>query len=82
MYPVMKWALVPLLLLLCLITGSLLALLFQVTPALLTQLITDLNSFCGADVTGDLTDIAGAGISDRGTGCLGDGAGGFPRQAG
>lgn len=41
MYPVMKWALVPLLLLLCLITGSLLALLFKVTPALLTQLITD-----------------------------------------
>ncbi|WP_341263497.1 ABC transporter permease [Morganella morganii] len=41
MYPVMKWALVPLLLLLCLITGSLLALLFQVTPALLTKLITD-----------------------------------------
>lgn len=41
MYPVMKWALVPLLLLLCLITRSLLALLFQVTPALLTKLITD-----------------------------------------
>ncbi|WP_412779029.1 ABC transporter permease [Morganella psychrotolerans] len=37
----MKWALLPLLLLLTLIVGSLMALLFQVTPSLLGQLFTE-----------------------------------------
>nr|ELR5229418.1 ABC transporter permease subunit [Providencia rettgeri] len=41
MYPIMKWALVPLLLLLLLIVGSLTALLFQLTPSLLSQLIAE-----------------------------------------